>query len=146
MDIAQILANSLPFLMAYAIQGLEAGMPSLVTNTLRVFLPEDVQIQGFPRQTAIKLAVHVYHQFSFIFSVLLSTVSALGLTLVSKKREVGILVGFVLIVGTGMWIARWQPLARGLDETEGAKCDKEMRCAARCTITLMLFATLYARY
>src|SRR5207245_3421320 len=87
MDIAQILANSLPFLMAYAIQGLEAGMPSLVTNTLRVLLPEDVQIQGFPRQTAIKLAVHVYHQFSFIFSVLLSTVSALGLTLVSKKRR-----------------------------------------------------------
>src|SRR5437879_10828530 len=102
MDIAQILANSLPFLMAYAIQGLEAGMPSLVTNTLRVLLPEAVQIQGFPRQTAIKLAVHVYHQFSFIFQALLSNQSSLVLTLVSTKWQVRHLVGFLLIAGLGM--------------------------------------------
>lgn len=143
MDIAQFVANALPFLMAYVIQFLKAGVPQIAENTLRVLLPKSFVLEGKSRGYCISLTVHVYRQLSFILSVLLSAVSALALTLTSERRVVAVVVAFLLIAVAAVWVMRWQTLSA--DEAQRNRRDTEMAWASFLTTTLMLLVTLYAR-
>ncbi len=143
MDTAQLVANALPFLMAYVIQLLKAGVPQITENTLRVLLPKGFVVEGKSRMYCISVTVHVYRQLSFILSTLLSAVSALALTLTSERRVVAVVVVFLLIVVAAVWVLRWQTLSA--DEAQRDRRDSEMAWASVLTTTIMLIVTLYAR-
>jgi hypothetical protein len=143
MDTAQLVANALPFMMAYVIMGLKAGIPRIAASTFKLVLPEGVSIEGHSRTYAIDLAVHVYRQLSFILSTLLSTVSALALTLTSQTPVVAVLVTFSLIAVIATWIFRWQTVSSAPEERQ--RRDREMGIASFIVTTVMLIATLYAR-
>lgn len=145
MDASQIVANCLPFLMAYILQFLKVQMRLLAENTLKILAGDGVEITGVPKEIAIKLALHFYKQLSFMLSVLLSTVSALALTLGSKRPLVGVLVAFSLLVLVAVWLLRWQTLGTG-DAAQRERLDKEMSAAAYANTTLMLAATIAARW
>ncbi|MDQ3816402.1 MAG: hypothetical protein M3362_01775 [Acidobacteriota bacterium] len=143
MDAAQLVANALPFMMAYVIMLLKSGIPQIAESTFKLVLPEGVSIEGTARKCAVDLAVHVYRQLSFILSVLLSTVSALALTLTSQRRVLAVLVTFTLLTVIAVWVMRWQTLSA--NPQQRARRDKEMGFTSFATTTIMLLATLYAR-
>ena len=81
----ELIAESVPFLMAYLVQSLQSGMRRLAENTLRSMLPDDCVMDGYPREIAVDLSVQFYRQFSFIVAVLLSCVSSIVLTVTSVR-------------------------------------------------------------
>ena len=139
MDTAQIVANALPFILAYVIIGLKHGIPQLADGALRVVLPEGVRIQGNARKHAIDLTVHIYSQLSFILSLLLSTVSALALTLISQRRVSTVIVTFLLVVLIVLWVLRWQTLGANASQRSGR--DKEMSWASIASTLLSTSST-----
>jgi hypothetical protein len=143
MDMAQIVSNTLPFGLSYGIMILKRGIPQLADGALRVVLPPGVRLEGNARRYAIDLTLHVYSQLSFILSLLLSTVSALALTLISDRRVAAVLVTFLLIIMVLCWVLRWQTL--GANPAQRAGRDREMSIASFIATTVMLFTTLYAR-
>jgi len=143
MDVAQITANALPFLMAYVVQLFSRSLHQLTDNVIKVLLPKDEVLEGYPRDFAVELAIHVHGQLNFILSILLSTVSALALTLTSKRPTIVVIAAFGLLVLIVAWIFRWQTLS--VDESQRKKRDKEMFWVSLATTTVMLVTTLYAR-
>src|SRR5260370_4786729 len=111
MDASQILANALPMMMAYVVMWLRTGIPQLTESTVRVILPDGVRLEGHARTYAVELAIHVYRQLSFVVSLLLSTVSALALTLTSNRKIVAGIVVFLLLSTVVLWLLRWQTLS-----------------------------------
>ena len=146
MEASQVVANLLPFLLAYVIQFLKIGIKPIARNTLRILLPEGVELGELSVETAIELATHVYSQVSFIFSVLLSTVSALALSLSSERKVAAILAAFVLIVVSAVWVGRWGTLAVQQNSETIRRRAYEMKIAAYGTTTLMMVTTIYARF
>ncbi len=145
MQISNLIATSLPFLMAYALLALEFGMRPLAENTLKTLLPEKRVLEGWPRDVAINLALHFYRQFSFIGSAFLATASALAFTIGSKDKQLtAVAVTFIVIIVAVVWVFRWQPLARAADERLHAKYDNEMKMASIGTTSIMLALSLYA--
>jgi uncharacterized membrane protein len=143
MDAAQLVANALPFMMAYVIMALKSGIPQIAESTFKLVLPEGVSVEGTVRKCAIDLAVHVYRQLSFILSVLLSTVFALALTLTSQRRLLAVIVTFTLLTVVAAWVLRWQTLSSTPGQRE--QRDKEMGRASFAATTIMLIATIWAR-
>jgi hypothetical protein len=143
MDTAQVVANSLPFVMAYLLQLLNVATPQLAENTLKLLCQGKVSLENEWRDLFIGFALHLYRQISFVSSTLLSTVSALALSLASGKPLFGVIASFVLLIELVLWLGRWQTLA--VSEEQRPRRDKEMTYASLATTTLMLMVTFLAR-
>jgi hypothetical protein len=143
MTASEVVATSLPFAMAYLVQVLRPAMPRLADNTLQALLGKGERFEGAAREWAVQLAIHFYAQVTFIITVLLSTVSAMALTLTSPVPMIGVLVAFVLLTIILLWFFRWQTLASS--RSERRKRDWEMALVAPAVTTLMLMATITAR-
>jgi hypothetical protein len=141
----ELIAESLPFLMAYMVQLLEPGMRPLASNTLKAMLEDGVSVTGRPRDIAVDLALHFYKQFAFIIAMLLSTVSAIILTVIGPKPIFAVLGTVILIVAILLWVLRWQTLGAGNDLNVRVKHEMEMRWASGITTTVLLLLTLYVR-
>ncbi|MGX6998137.1 hypothetical protein [Caballeronia sp. KNU42] len=138
------IAVFLPFLLSYLIQALAKGVPTIAQNTLTIILPRDTKLQGVPHDLAITLAIQVYRQVSFLVSVLLSTVSAMALTLTSTVPAIGVLAAFLLVGLVAVWFFRWQTLGANPNERESR--DRQMKFGSLTTTTIMMIATLWARW
>lgn len=145
MDVPLMVSSSLPFFMSYLLQFLKGQMGrTLAENSLRVISGSKVVIDGIFKELAVNLAMHFFGQLSFVLGALLSTVSALTLTLTSKRPFLCGLVVFVLLTVLATWVLRWQTLgAEG--PVQRAKLDKEMSWASYFNTTLMLLVTVWSR-
>ena len=144
MDSAQILANALPFLMSYVLLLVRTGTRPLAENMIRVILPDSRAIDGYPREFAVTLALHFYTQLSFVFSLLLSSVAALGLTMASPRPLLSGVVVFLFLVTFAVWFGRWQTL--GVGAADRTRVDHEMTVVSWVSTSVMLSLTLWARW
>jgi len=145
MDSAQLIANSMPFLMAYLVQVLKPGIAVIARNTLKVVLPDTISLDDDMKEIAVDLAVHFYRQLSFFIAVLLSTVAALGLSMSANAPLPGFLSVFALLGVSAGWVLRWNTLAASTAEERRSR-ENEMSVASYAITTLMLLSTLTARW
>lgn len=143
MKSGDLVAISLPFLMAYVLQGLRLAGDRLAGSVLDRIAEGRAQLKGEARLLCVETALVFHRQVSFFGSVLLSTVSALALAVQASEPTVAVLAAFLLLLLLGAWYARWQIFS--VPDDLRVPRQKEMNNAVWAATTVLFAATLFGR-
>lgn len=139
----EFIAVSLPFGLSIVLQLLNSGVRAYAKRSARFTIPKTINVTESIENLCVDLAVHTYLHLSFIFGVIMSSVSCIAYTVLSARPLIAAIGAVALIVLIPTWLIRWQGLsASQLEGKEG----KPMKRAAWWTIVFLWLLTVYARF
>ena len=143
MLIDEVIAVSLPFVLAAVLRLVNRGVPVYAERIGRYGTGEQVELSDPVKRIAVNLAFRTYSQLSYVFSLLASSVTCISLTILSARPALAALGAAALLCLMPFWIIRWE----GLSSTElQAREGRPMRVSAWITILALWAITLYARF
>jgi len=141
--IDELIAVSLPFTLSIVTQVLRRGVRTYAQRIVKASTQEGLNLSSGVERFSVDLAVQVYSHLSFVFSLLMSSISCIGYTILSARPTLAAVGATVLVLLLPWWIIQWQGLSA--TELQGAK-GKPMRAAAWTTVFLLWWVTLYAKF
>ena len=146
----EFIGITMPFVFASLTILFGSGVENYASNNLKISLPEVFSDISLPKnlsnsikEESVKLAVQVYIQLGYLFSVFASCISCIAYTLKSPRPILAAIGAFILAVMSLVWFFYWQSLT--LDELKGEK-GKLMRIGKWASIIISYLVTLFARY
>jgi hypothetical protein len=139
----ELIAVSLPFVISIIMQVLQPGVRAYAERATLITFPKSIYLSDEYKKLCVDLAVHTYVHLSFVFSVLLSSVSCIGYTILSKKPILAAAGAVALITFIPFWLINWQGLTAS--ELQGSK-GRVMRRCSWGTIIVLWILTVYARF
>jgi hypothetical protein len=141
--IDQVLAVSLPFCLSIVIQLLKPGIKIYARRAARIVFPTSMSVDTTVESLCVDLAVHVYLHLSFIFGILMSSISCVGYTILSQRPIVAGAGAAVSIFLIPWWLIHWQGMPAS--DLHGKK-GKPMRVWTWIAIIVLWALTIYARF
>ncbi len=142
MLIDEFIALSLPFVLSIVIQLLQPGIRSYASRFANLSLPDSYSATPKIQKAMVDLAVYTYAHLSFVFSILLSSISCLTYTVLSPRPIFAAVCVLILVTLIPIWLIYWQGLsAQALEQQQG----RWMKLSAWISIIALWAITLYAR-
>ena len=138
----EAIAVSLPFGMSCVIQMLNLSVKEYTKRALRLTLPPERRVSAYVEQQFIDLAVYTYRHLSFIFSILMATISCMGYTILSKRPILAVVGAAGLVFIIPFYLVCFQGLTS--DDLEGRK-GRPMKVCIWISIGILWVVTLYAK-
>ena len=142
MLVDDVIALSIPFALSVVIQLLQPGVRAYAGRFSQQNLPKSTKVSPAIEKAMINLAVCTYTHLSFVFSILMSSLSCLTYTVLSTRPIFAAVGVMVMITMLPIWLIYWQGLsAEELQQNQG----KWMNVSAWLSIIVLWIITLYVR-
>lgn len=145
MRTSEWLPAATPFLIALIIQAVRPLSDTLVENTWKMMIPEDMEIHGRIKELTLNAMRHFLAQETFLSSILISQATCIAWTVRLEGQWASWIAwsaALVLILGLVLWHYRWHTLSCS-QETLGAR-QKEMSVFGLAVPIVTMVATLAA--
>jgi hypothetical protein len=139
--IDEIIAISLPFGFSAVLQLLQPGIRAYAERARKITWDQATARSPGVAKLAVELTVHVFEHLSYVFSLLLSCVSCIAITITSEEPLYAAVGVAFLLVLLPIWLVYWQGLTA--DELASTK-GRSMRVSAWIAILVQYAISIHA--